>query len=110
MSNSIPELEGLWLPSGGKDPNKWTVISLKTSFHSLVFINAISQQVQEVFEFINHLEGCSEFAEDFRREEIDGQALMLIKEDHIIAILHMKLGPALKICRKIKDIKSAFNC
>ena len=69
----------------------------------------ISSQVQDVYDFIYHLEGCSEFAEEFRTQEIDGQGLMFIKEDHIINILHMKLGPALKICRKIKDLKAAFN-
>jgi len=69
----------------------------------------LSKQVQEVYDFIHHLEGCSDFAEDFRTQEIDGQALMLIKEDHIIAILQMKLGPALKICRKIKDLKAMFE-
>lgn len=65
-------------------------------------------QVQDVFDFVHHLEGCAEFADEFKTQEIDGQALMLIKEDHIIAILNMKLGPALKICRKIKDLKNAF--
>ncbi|UXI16125.1 protein O-glucosyltransferase 1-like [Sarcoptes scabiei] len=81
----------MWLPAGGsKEPNKWTV--------------------QEVYDFIYHIEGCSELAEGFKTQEIDGQALMLIKEDHIIDILNTKLGPALKICRKIKELKENFSC
>lgn len=86
----MSELDGLWLPGNGKDPpTKWTV--------------------QDVYDFINNLEGCSGCADEFRVHEIDGQALMFINEEHIITILKMKLGPALKIVKKIKDLKSAYN-
>ncbi len=62
-----------------------------------------------MYDFINNLEGCSGCADEFRVHEIDGQALMFINEEHIITILKMKLGPALKIVKKIKDLKSAYN-
>lgn len=65
--------------------------------------------MQEVYDFMSHCDGCSDLAEGFKSQEIDGQALMLIKEDHIIDILNTKLGPALKICRKIKELKEHFN-
>ncbi|KAF4521092.1 hypothetical protein B566_EDAN010966 [Ephemera danica] len=62
--------------------------------------------VSEVCEFIRLLPGCSEYAEDFAIQEIDGQALMLLKADHLMAAMSIKLGPALKICAKIDQLKS----
>ncbi|XP_052226889.1 polyhomeotic-proximal chromatin protein-like isoform X2 [Dreissena polymorpha] len=61
--------------------------------------------VQEVYEFIRNLQGCSMYAEEFRSQEIDGQALLLLKEDHLMTTMNMKLGPALKICARINTIK-----
>ncbi|XP_076318402.1 uncharacterized protein LOC143229663 isoform X2 [Tachypleus tridentatus] len=68
-----------------KNPLKWTVL--------------------EVYEFIRGLPGCSVYAEEFRSQEIDGQALLLLKEDHLMSTMCMKLGPALKICARINTLK-----
>jgi hypothetical protein len=38
--------------------------------------------VVDVYEFIKALPGCASYADEFRSQEIDGQALMLLKEDH----------------------------
>uniref|UniRef100_A0A3B5MWS3 SAM domain-containing protein n=1 Tax=Xiphophorus couchianus TaxID=32473 RepID=A0A3B5MWS3_9TELE len=40
----------------------------------------------------------SELATQFLSQEIDGQALLLLREDHLISTMNIKLGPALKIC------------
>ncbi|XP_044155759.1 polyhomeotic-like protein 1 isoform X3 [Bufo gargarizans] len=61
--------------------------------------------VEEVYEFISSLPGCQDLAEDFRSQEIDGQALLLLKEEHLMSALNIKLGPALKICAKINLLK-----
>ncbi|XP_053552917.1 polyhomeotic-like protein 1 isoform X2 [Bombina bombina] len=61
--------------------------------------------VEEVYEFISSLQGCQDLAEDFRSQEIDGQALLLLKEEHLMSTLNIKLGPALKICAKINLLK-----
>nr|DBA15036.1 TPA: hypothetical protein GDO54_004298 [Pyxicephalus adspersus] len=61
--------------------------------------------VEEVYEFISSLQGCQDLAEDFRSQEIDGQALLLLKEEHLMSALNIKLGPALKICAKINLLK-----
>ncbi|KAJ3602088.1 hypothetical protein NHX12_029848 [Muraenolepis orangiensis] len=53
--------------------------------------------VEEVYEFIRSLQGCQEIADEFRSQEIDGQALLLLKEDHLMSTMNIKLGPALKI-------------
>ena len=68
-------------------------------------VDPLKWGVQEVFEFIKNLPGCSDYAEDFLIQEIDGQALMLLKEDHLMTAMAMKLGPALKIVAKIDDMR-----
>ncbi|XP_076085227.1 uncharacterized protein LOC143056034 isoform X1 [Mytilus galloprovincialis] len=65
--------------------------------------------VVEVYEFIKVLPGCGPYAEEFRSQEIDGQALMLLKEDHLMTTMSMKLGPALKICAKINSLREGHD-
>ncbi|KAK7501873.1 hypothetical protein BaRGS_00006959, partial [Batillaria attramentaria] len=67
------------------DPAKWSVI--------------------EVYEFVKSLPGCQEYADEFRQQEIDGQALLLLKEDHLMTAMSIKLGPALKICARINTLR-----
>jgi hypothetical protein len=62
-----------------------------------------------VCEFVRLLPGCTEYAEDFAIQEIDGQALMLLKAEHLMAAMSMKLGPALKICAKIDQLRNVGN-
>uniref|UniRef100_A0A7N8WY71 SAM domain-containing protein n=1 Tax=Mastacembelus armatus TaxID=205130 RepID=A0A7N8WY71_9TELE len=52
------------------------------------------------------ISGCSDVAEAFRLQEIDGQALMLLTEDHLMTSMNIKLGPALKICAHINALKN----
>ncbi|KAM4718864.1 polyhomeotic-like protein 3 isoform 2-T2 [Anableps anableps] len=73
-----------------------------TTFHP-----APSQwSVEEVTAFIHTLPGCSDVAEAFRLQEIDGQALLLLTEDHLMTSMNIKLGPALKICAHINALKN----
>ncbi|XP_041823858.1 polyhomeotic-like protein 3 isoform X2 [Melanotaenia boesemani] len=62
--------------------------------------------VEEVTAFIHTLPGCSDVAEAFRVQEIDGQALLLLTEDHLMTSMNIKLGPALKICAHINTLKN----
>lgn len=62
--------------------------------------------VEEVTAFIHTLPGCSDVAEAFRLQEIDGQALLLLTEDHLMTSMNIKLGPALKICAHINSLKN----
>lgn len=66
-------------------------------------------QVQDVYNFITSLPGCGSYAEEFRSQEIDGQALLLLKEDHLMSNMNIKLGPALKICARIKTLMAESN-
>lgn len=61
--------------------------------------------VAQVCEFIKNLPGCTDYAEDFKLQEIDGQALLLLKENHLVSAMGMKLGPALKIVNKIESMR-----
>ena len=65
--------------------------------------------VQDVCDFIKNLPGCSDYAEDFAIQEIDGQALLLLKENHLVNAMGMKLGPALKIVAKVDSMKMVPN-
>ncbi|CAL4073333.1 unnamed protein product, partial [Meganyctiphanes norvegica] len=68
-------------------------------------VDILRWQVKDVVDFIQNLPGCKEYAEDFALQEIDGQALMLLKADHLMSAMSMKLGPALKICAKIESMR-----
>lgn len=49
--------------------------------------------------------GCEELAAQFLSQEIDGQALLLLREEHLISTMNIKLGPALKICASINTLR-----
>ncbi|KAM9737738.1 polyhomeotic-like protein 1 isoform 3-T3 [Menidia menidia] len=61
--------------------------------------------VEEVSQFISSLQGCEELAPQFLSQEIDGQALLLLKEEHLMSTMNIKLGPALKICAHINNLR-----
>ncbi|XP_042195057.1 sterile alpha motif domain-containing protein 7 isoform X1 [Callorhinchus milii] len=53
--------------------------------------------IEDVYNFINILPGCSEYAQTFKDHAIDGETLPLLTEEHLLDIMGLKLGPALKI-------------
>ncbi|XP_029575998.1 polyhomeotic-like protein 2 isoform X6 [Salmo trutta] len=63
--------------------------------------------VEEVYEFICSLPGCLEIAKEFRSQEIDGQSLLLLKEDHLMGTMNIKLGPALKLFAEISMLRDS---
>ncbi|XP_048360744.1 polyhomeotic-like protein 1 isoform X1 [Sphaerodactylus townsendi] len=94
---------------GERDLTGSSMIPPTTDLHGInpVFLssNPSRWSVEEVYEFIASLQGCQEIAEEFRSQEIDGQALLLLKEEHLMSAMNIKLGPALKICAKINVLK-----
>ncbi|XP_066097984.1 polyhomeotic-like protein 3 isoform X9 [Saccopteryx bilineata] len=82
----MPENSDL-LPVAQAEPSIWTV--------------------DDVWAFIHSLPGCQDIADEFRAQEIDGQALLLLKEDHLMSAMNIKLGPALKICARINSLKES---
>lgn len=71
--------------------------------------NPLKWSVQRVCDFVKKQPGCAEYVPDFELQEIDGQALMLLKVDHLRAAMSMKLGPALKVCEAIESMREALN-
>ncbi|XP_061660773.1 polyhomeotic-like protein 3 isoform X4 [Syngnathoides biaculeatus] len=63
--------------------------------------------VDDVTAFIRSLPGCGEVSSAFRLQEIDGQALLLLTEEHLMSSMNIKLGPALKICAHINALKNS---
>ncbi|XP_076014118.1 lethal(3)malignant brain tumor-like protein 4 isoform X1 [Genypterus blacodes] len=63
--------------------------------------------VQQVSEFIESLTGCEDQAKQFREEQIDGRAFLLLTQRDIVRIMSIKLGPALKIYNSILMFKHA---
>nr|CAB3260179.1 lethal(3)malignant brain tumor-like protein 4 [Phallusia mammillata] len=56
--------------------------------------------------FVSELTGRNECADALTREEIDGEALMLLTQEDITKRLNIKLGPALKIFNAALMLKS----
>ncbi|KAG5847315.1 hypothetical protein ANANG_G00124710 [Anguilla anguilla] len=53
--------------------------------------------VEDVYNFVNSIPSCSEYAQTFKDHLIDGETLPLLTEEHLLDTLGLKLGPALKI-------------
>jgi len=60
--------------------------------------------VDEVCDFIFSLTGSNEIVNEFKDQCIDGQSLILLKEEHLLNKLGIKLGPALKILAHIHKL------
>ncbi|KAL0966522.1 hypothetical protein UPYG_G00296290 [Umbra pygmaea] len=67
--------------------------------------NPAHWSVEQVCSYIKSLPGGRDISEEFRSQEIDGQALLLLTEDHLMTAMNIKLGPALKICAHINSLK-----
>ncbi|CAJ1077118.1 sex comb on midleg-like protein 4 isoform X1 [Xyrichtys novacula] len=71
----------------GKDPSSWGV--------------------EEVVRFIKDADpqALGPHADTFRKHEIDGDALLLLKSEMMMKYLGLKLGPALKLCYHIDRLR-----
>ncbi|KAM3861007.1 sex comb on midleg-like protein 4 [Diretmus argenteus] len=82
----MPEVGECKRPTG-KDPSSWGV--------------------EEVVWFIKDADpqALGPHADTFRKHEIDGDALLLLKSEMMMKYLGLKLGPALKLCYHIDRLK-----
>ncbi|OWK01526.1 SCML4 [Cervus elaphus hippelaphus] len=69
--------------------------------------NPSSWSVEDVVWFLKDADpqALGPHVELFRKHEIDGNALLLLKSDMIMKYLGLKLGPALKLCYHIDELK-----
>lgn len=68
-----------------------------------------SWSVEDVIRFIKEADtqALGPHIDVFRKHEIDGNALLLLKSDMIMKYLGLKLGPALKLCYHIDKLKQS---
>ncbi|KAM7118691.1 sex comb on midleg-like protein 4 [Ciconia maguari] len=71
--------------------------------------NPLTWTVDDVVWFVKDADphALGPHVELFRKHEIDGNALLLLKSDVIMKYLGLKLGPALKLCYHIDKLKQA---
>ncbi|XP_030289162.1 sex comb on midleg-like protein 2 isoform X2 [Sparus aurata] len=71
--------------------------------------NPSSWSIEEVMQFVRDADptALAPHAELFRKHEIDGKALMLLRSDMIMKYMGLKLGPALKLCHHIERLKQS---
>lgn len=69
--------------------------------------SASSWSVDDVIRFVQEADPhtLGPHVELFRKHEIDGKALMLLRSDVIMKYMGLKLGPALKLCHHIEKLK-----
>ena len=70
---------------------------------------AAQWDIEEVCKFVGSVTGCSEYCDVFREQEIDGQALILLTEEHLSNKMGLKLGPALKLKSKIDELRCVYT-
>ncbi|XP_012675106.2 sex comb on midleg-like protein 2 isoform X3 [Clupea harengus] len=68
-----------------------------------------SWSIEEVMQFVRDADpqALGPHAELFRKHEIDGKALLLLRSDMIMKYMGLKLGPALKLCHHIEKLKQS---
>ncbi|KAJ3598790.1 hypothetical protein NHX12_032754 [Muraenolepis orangiensis] len=69
--------------------------------------NPSSWSIQEVMQFVREADpsALGPHAELFRKHEIDGKALLLLRSDMAMKYMGLKLGPALKLCHHIEKLR-----
>ena len=60
--------------------------------------------MDDVGEFLTHL-GYEAYLDRFVEHEIDGKALSLVKDHHLLMTLKLRLGPTLKIIENVNAVK-----
>ncbi|XP_054924360.1 uncharacterized protein [Dermacentor andersoni] len=65
--------------------------------------------VNEVAEFIRQIPGCARYVRVFRAHQIDGGALLLLCEHHLISVMNISVGAAVKIRSAIKWLRRKEN-
>lgn len=69
-----------------------------------------SWTVEEVVAFFSSIPDCAVHARKFQIHLIDGEAMFLLKMRHLVKIMKIKLGPALKIYSIIDVLRSPLQC
>lgn len=57
--------------------------------------------VNEVCQFVTQLDGCSEYTEVFRENQVTGKMLLSLNRDHLMSSLGMKVAAALLLTEAV---------
>uniref|UniRef100_A0A674IVC4 SAM domain-containing protein n=1 Tax=Terrapene triunguis TaxID=2587831 RepID=A0A674IVC4_9SAUR len=110
-SNSAPILHRLSSSSAGNSTASSTtgpdLSALKREPSRVPNKDPSTWSIEEVMRFVKEADpqALAPHAELFRRHEIDGKALLLLRSDMIMKYMGLKLGPALKLCYHIERLK-----
>ncbi|CAF0799119.1 unnamed protein product [Didymodactylos carnosus] len=72
---------------------------------NLLDLNPVQWTVIDVCAFLNEC-GCSFAIDNIKEQEIDGHALLLLDLPTVQEMLEFKLGPAVKLCHAVDQLKS----
>lgn len=61
--------------------------------------------MEDVGDFLTAL-GYEAYIDKFTEHEIDGRALSLVRDHHLLMTMKLRLGPTLKICEQVQAIKA----
>ncbi|XP_050692187.1 lethal(3)malignant brain tumor-like protein 3 [Eriocheir sinensis] len=61
----------------------------------------------QVEELVGRIPGCEDVATAFADQQIDGEALLMMTQNDLVSLLHLKLGPAVKIMAVIMCLRSS---
>ncbi|GIY80932.1 lethal(3)malignant brain tumor-like protein 1 [Caerostris extrusa] len=63
--------------------------------------------VNQVAKFVSSLKGCEDQGKAFKEQLIDGEALLEMTQSDLLDILHLRLGPALKVFSSVIAFKES---
>uniref|UniRef100_UPI00398E8518 polycomb protein SCMH1 n=1 Tax=Pristiophorus japonicus TaxID=55135 RepID=UPI00398E8518 len=104
FTSLYPRMSAPSSPASGPDRHMLSQDSLRSSSR-----HPSTWTVEDVMRFVRESDpqALGPHAELFRKHEIDGNALILLKSDMIMKYMGLKLGPALKLCYHIDKLKQS---
>lgn len=69
-----------------------------------IFSDVTRWSVEQVARYVASIPGCRDYAETFRQEQIDGACLIRLTERHLLGVIKMKLGPAIRLLQSISSL------
>merc|ERR1711976_596383 len=114
LSSSSPSPKRARKSSGETDPSSTVSLCNLVSPCSHEAREVKSWTTEDVCKFVSSVEHCQPFVEHFREQGIDGSTLILLKEDHLVTTMKMRLGSILKfkaaLAKKMGSCPICLHC
>jgi len=75
---------------------------------ALANVSPLDWNPQDVAQFLR-VNDCSAYCDAFVDAKVDGKALLTLNKDQVLELTSMKVGPSLKICDLISQLKSRVS-